>query len=144
MKGIDVATIQCEIVSAEESLFSGAITSLSVRGTIGELGITPGHAPLLTGIAPGAVTLRLDDGSEEIFFASGGYLEVQPGFVTLLADTALRAEDLDEAQAEEARQQAEKAMEDKNAEAEFSSAAAMMAEALAKQRTLEELRRRRR
>ena len=139
-----MATIQCEIVSAEESLFSGAITSLSVRGTIGELGITPGHAPLLTGIAPGADALRLDDGSEEIFFASGGYLEVQPGFVTLLADTALRAEDLDEAQAEEARQQAEKAMEDKNAEAEFSSAAAMMAEALAKQRTLEELRRRRR
>ena len=139
-----MATIQCEIVSAEESLFSGAITSLSVRGTIGELGITPGHAPLLTGIAPGVVALRLEDGSEEIFFASGGYLEVQPGFVTLLADTALRAEDLDEAQAEEARQQAEKAMEDKNAEAEFSSAAAMMAEALAKQRTLEELRRRRR
>jgi F-type H+-transporting ATPase subunit epsilon len=99
---------------------------------------------LLTGIAPGAVALRLEDGSEEIFFASGGYLEVQPGFVTLLADTALRAEDLDEAQAEEARQQAEKAMEDKNAEAEFSSAAVMMAEALAKQRTLEELRRRRR
>jgi len=139
-----VATIQCEIVSAEESLFSGAITSVSLRGTIGELGITPGHAPLLTGINPGAVTLRMEDGSEEIFFASGGFLEVQPGFVTLLADTAIRAEDLDEAQAEEARQQAEKAMEDRNEEAEFSSAAAMMAEALAKQRTLEELRRRRR
>lgn len=139
-----MATIQCEIVSAEESLFSGAITSVSLRGTIGELGITPGHAPLLTGINPGAVTLRMEDGSEEIFFASGGFLEVQPGFVTLLADTAIRAEDLDEAQAEEARQQAEKAMEDRNAEAEFSSAAAMMAEALAKQRTLEELRRRRR
>ena len=129
-----MATIQCEIVSAEESLFSGAITALSLRGTIGELGITPGHAPLLTGISPGAVTLRLEDGTEEVFFASGGFLEVQPGFVTLLADTALRAEDLDEAQA----------MEDRNAEAEFSSAAAMMAEALAKQRTLEELRRRRR
>ncbi len=139
-----MATIQCEIVSAEESLFSGAITSVSLRGTIGELGITPGHAPLLTGINPGAVTLRMEDGSEEIFFASGGFLEVQPGFVTLLADTAIRAEDLDEAQAEEARQQAEKAMEDRNEEAEFSSAAAMMAEALAKQRTLEELRRRRR
>ena len=139
-----MGTIQCEIVSAEESLFSGAITSLSVRGTIGELGITPGHAPLLTGISPGAVALRLEDGSEEIFFASGGYLEVQPGFVTLLADTALRAEDLDEAVAEEARQEASRAMEDKNAEAGFSSAAAMMAEALAKQRTLEELRRRRR
>ena len=139
-----MATIQCEIVSAEESLFSGAITALSLRGTIGELGITPGHAPLLTGISPGAVTLRLEDGTEEVFFASGGFLEVQPGFVTLLADTALRAEDLDEAQAEEARLQAEKAMEDRYAEAEFSSAAAMMAEALAKQRTLEELRRRRR
>ena len=139
-----MATLQCEIVSAEESLFSGAIASLSVRGTIGELGITPGHAPFLTGIAPGAVALRLEDGSEEIFFASGGYLEVQPGFVTLLADTALRAEDLDEAVAEEARQEAARAMEAKNAEAGFSSAAAMMAEALAKQRTLEELRRRRR
>ena len=139
-----MAILQCEIVSAEESLFSGAITSLSVRGTIGELGITPGHAPLLTGINPGAVTLCLEDGSEELFYASGGYLEVQPGFVTLLADTALRAENLDEARVEEARLQAEKAMEDYNAEAEFSSAAAMMAEALAKQRTLEELRRRRR
>ena len=139
-----MAILQCEIVSAEESLFSGAITSLSVRGTIGELGITPGHAPLLTGINPGAVTLCLEDGSEELFYASGGYLEVQPGFVTLLADTALRAESLDEVRVEEARLQAEKAMEDHNAETEFSSAAAMMAEALAKQRTLEELRRRRR
>ena len=88
-----MATLQCEIVSAEESLFSGAITSLSVRGTIGELGITPGHAPLLTGINPGAVTLQMEDGSEEVYFASGGYLEVQPGFVTWWADTALRAED---------------------------------------------------
>ena len=139
-----MATIQCEIVSAEESLFSGAITSLSVRGTIGELGITPGHAPLLTGIAPGAVALRLEDGSEEIFFASGGYLEVQPGFVTLLADTALRAEDLDEAQAEEARQQAQREMSEKAAGADFGMAAAMMAEAVAQQRTLEELRKRRR
>ena len=138
-----MATLQCEIVSAEESLFSGAITSLSVRGTIGELGITPGHAPLLTGINPGAVTLQMEDGNEEVL-ASGGHLEVQPGFVTLLADTAIRAEDLDEAQAEEARLLAEKAMEDRNADTEFSSAAAMMAEALAKQRTLEELRRRRR
>ena len=139
-----MASMHCEIVSAEQSLFSGTITMLSARGTIGELGVMPGHAPLLTGIQPGAVTLRIEDGSEEVFYASGGFIEIQPGYVTLLADTAVRAEDLDEAQAEEARQQAEKAMEDKNAEAEFSSAAAMMAEALAKQRTLEELRRRRR
>ena len=119
-----MATLQCEIVSAEQSLFSGTIVALSARGTIGELGITPGHAPLLTGLSPGPVSLRLEDGSEEVFFASGGYLEVQPGFVTLLADTALRAEDLDDAQAEEARIQAQRAMEEQKAETDFAAAAA--------------------
>ena len=138
-----MATLQCEIVSAEASLFSGTITGLSVRGTIGELGIMPGHAPLLTGIKPGPVTLHLEDGGEEIFYASGGFLEVQPGFVTLLADTALRAEDLDEAAAEEARKEAEAAMQ-QQADTEYSLVAAMMAEAMAKQRALEELKRRRR
>ena len=97
-----MATMHCEIVSAEQSLFSGVITMLSARGTIGEIGVMPGHAPLLTGIHPGAVTLRMEDGTEEVFFASGGFLEIQPGNVTLLADTAVRAEDIDEAQAEEA------------------------------------------
>ena len=105
-----MASMQCEIVSAEKSLFSGTITMLSARGTIGELGVMPGHAPLLTGIQPGAVTLRMEDGSEEVFFASGGFIEIQPGYVTLLADTAVRAEDIDEAQAEEARQQAQREM----------------------------------
>jgi F-type H+-transporting ATPase subunit epsilon len=136
--------MQCEIVSAEQSLFSGSIQSLSARGTIGELGITPGHAPLLTGIIPGVVTLHLEDGAEHLFYASGGFLEVQPGFVTLLADTAIRAEDLDEAQAEEARTAAEKTMDDKNSEADFASAATIMSESLAQLRTLEELRRRKR
>jgi F-type H+-transporting ATPase subunit epsilon len=136
--------MQCEIVSAEESLFSGSIQKLSARGTIGELGIMPGHTPLLTGIQAGAVTLNLEDGTEHIFFASGGFLEVQPGFVTLLADTAVRAEDIDEAQAEAARTAAAKLMEDKNSEADFVSASAMMAESLAQLRTLEELRRRKR
>ena len=139
-----MANMQCEIVSAEQSLFSGSIQSLSARGTIGELGITPGHAPLLTGIMPGVVTLHLEDGTEHLFYASGGFLEVQPGFVTLLADTAIRAEDLDEAQAEEARTAAEKTMDDKNSEADFASAATIMSESLAQLRTLEELRRRKR
>lgn len=139
-----MANMQCEIVSAEQSLFSGSIQSLSARGTIGELGITPGHAPLLTGIIPGVVTLHLEDGTEHLFYASGGFLEVQPGFVTLLADTAIRAEDLDEAQAEEARVAAEKTMDDKNSETDFASAATIMSESLAQLRTLEELRRRKR
>jgi F-type H+-transporting ATPase subunit epsilon len=104
----------------------------------------PGHAPLLTGIQPGAVTLRMEDGSEEVFYASGGFIEIQPGYVTLLADTAVRAEDLDEAQAEEARQQAQREMSEKAAGADFGMAAAMMAEAVAQQRTLEELKKRRR
>ena len=98
-----MATIHCDIVSAETEIFSGQVTMISATGTIGELGIMPGHAPLLTGIRPGPVQLRLENGEEEVFFASGGFLEVQPGVVTILADTAARAEDLDEAAAVEAR-----------------------------------------
>ena len=117
---------------------------LSATGTIGELGIMPGHAPLLTGIRPGPVRLRMDDGEEEVFFASGGFLEVQPGVVTVLADTALRAEDIDEAAAAAAQQDAERALREQTAEIEFSAAAAMLAEATARQRTLAELRKRKR
>lgn len=136
-------TFHCDIVSAEQEIFSGRVTMLSLTGSIGELGILPGHAPLITGIRPGPVRLRMDDGEEEVFFASGGYLEVQPGVVTILADTALRAEDIDEAAAAEAQQEAERALRDQAAEIEFSAAAAMLAEATARQRTLDELRKRR-
>ncbi len=139
-----MATMHCDIVSAEREIFSGAITMLSLRGSIGELGILPGHAPLLTGIRPGPVQLRLENGEEEIFFASGGYLEVQPGMVTILADTASRAEDLDEAAANDARAAAERALAEQAADFDFSIAAAQLAEAAAQQRTLEELRKRRR
>jgi len=104
----------------------------------------PGHAPLLTGIRPGPVKLTMDGGEEEVFFASGGYLEVQPGVVTVLADTALRAEDIDEAAALEAQQDAERQMSEQHAEMEFSAAAAALAEAMARQRTLAELKKRRR
>ena len=139
-----MATMHCDIVSAEKAIFSGAITMVSLRGSIGELGILPGHAPLLTGILPGPVQLRLENGEEEVFFASGGYLEVQPGMVTILADTASRAEDIDEAAAVEAREAAERALADQAADFDFSVAAAKLAEAAAQQRTLEELRKRRR
>ena len=136
--------MHCDIVSAEREIFSGEIAMVSLRGSIGELGILPGHAPLLTGIRPGPVQLRLENGEEEVFYASGGYLEVQPGMVTILADTASRAEDLDEAAAEQAREAAERALADQAADFDFSVAAAKLAEAAAQQRTLEELRKRRR
>jgi F-type H+-transporting ATPase subunit epsilon len=136
--------MHCEIVSAERELFTGTITKLTAVGTIGGLGIYPGHAPLLTGIQPGPVTLSMEDGEEEVFFASGGFLEIQPGVITILADTAVRAEDIDEAQAEEAREEAERALADRAADFDFSMATAMLAEAMAQQRTLEELRKMRR
>ncbi len=137
-------TIHCDIVSAEEEIFSGRVTMVSATGTIGELGIMPGHAPLLTGIRPGPVRLKMDNGDEEVFFASGGYLEVQPGVVTVLADTALRAEDIDEAAAAEAQAAAERLLTEQTAGIEFSAAAAALAEAMARQRTLAELKKRRR
>lgn len=139
-----MASFQCDIVSAEHEIFSGPVQSLSATGSLGELGILPGHAPLLTGINPGPVRLTLEDGSEDVFFASGGYLEVQPGIVTILADTALRADDIDEAAAKAAQEQAERELADNRTDVNLASAAAVLAESLAQQRTLDELRKRRR
>jgi F-type H+-transporting ATPase subunit epsilon len=139
-----MATIHCDIVSAEKEIFSGVVSKVSLVGSIGELGILPGHAPLLTGIRPGPVNLTLENGEDEVFFASGGYLEVQPGIITILADTAARAEDLDEAAAIEAREAAKRAIAEQEAGVDFGVAAAQLAEALAQSRTLEELRKRRR
>ena len=136
--------MHCDIVSAEKEIFSGRVTMLVATGTLGELGILPGHAPLLTGIRPGPVRLTLDDGEEEVFFASGGYLEVQPAVVTVLADTALRADDIDEAATLAAREQAERALSDQAADFNFSLATAQLADAAARQRTVEELKKRRR
>ncbi len=136
-------TIHCDIVSAEKEIFSGRVTMVSATGSLGELGIMPGHAPLLTGIRPGPVRLQLDDGEEQVFFASGGFLEVQPGVVTILADTAERAEDLDEVAAVEAQQAAERLLQEQTADVEFSVVAAQLAEAMAQQRTLAELKKRR-
>lgn len=97
-------TMQCNVVSAEESIFEGTVTMLIGAGSEGDLGITPGHAPLITALQPGPVRVILEDGNEDVFYVSGGYLEVVPGVVTVLADTALRANDLDEAAALEARE----------------------------------------
>ena len=134
-----MASMHCEIVSAEQSLFSGAITMLSARGTIGELGVMPGHAPLLTRLKPGPVRVKKQNGDEEVFYVSGGFLEVQPKLVTVLADTAERAQDMDGAQAEEAKQRAKEALEGKNADMDYSRAAITLAEASARLRTIEQI-----
>ena len=129
-------TIHCDVVSAEQEIFSGRVTMVVATGTMGELGIMPGHAPLLTGIKPGPVRLLTEDGSEETIFASGGFLEVQPGVVTILADTAVRADDLDEVAAQQAMEEAEAAMANQSAQFEYSLAAAQLAEAAAQLRVL--------
>lgn len=138
------ALMQCHIVSAEAEIYSGRIAMLSATGTLGELGILPGHAALLTGIRPGPVRLRDERGGEEVFYAAGGYLEVQPGVVTVLADTALRATDIDEAAAAQAQQEAERALSESAAEMDYGLVQAQLATATAQQRTLEELRKVRR
>ena len=102
-------TIHCDIVSAEEEIFSGVVEMVVATGTLGELGVSYGHAPLLTSLVPGPVRIVTQGGDEEVYYGSGGFLEIQPGVVSILADTALRADDVDEAAAEEARKEAEQA-----------------------------------
>ena len=133
-------TMHCDIVSAEKSIFSGLVEMVVVAGTLGDLGIAPGHAPLLTGLNPGPVKLILAGGEVEVFYVSGGFLEVQRNVVTLLADTALRADDVDEAAALQAVADAEKAMAHKGAEFEYSLVAAQFAEAAAQLRALRQMR----
>lgn len=133
-------TIHCDVVSAEEKIYSGLVELLVATGTEGELGVQLGHAPLLTELKPGAVRIVKQGGSEEILYVSGGYLEIQPNLVTLMADTAIRAKDVDEAAAQEAQREAEKALANKTGEFEYSRAAAELAEAAAQLRTLQKLR----
>ncbi|HCS64793.1 MAG TPA: F0F1 ATP synthase subunit epsilon [Cellvibrio sp.] len=134
-------TIQCDIVSAEREIFSGTVEMVIATGTLGDLGIAYGHAPLLTGINPGPVRLIKQGGAEEVFFVSGGYLEVQPYHVTVLADTALRADDMDEAAALEAQQLAQHQLSEQSKEIDFQRAAAQLAEAAAQLRTLQAIKR---
>ncbi|PAV26864.1 F0F1 ATP synthase subunit epsilon [Tamilnaduibacter salinus] len=136
-------TVHCDVVSAEEKIYSGRVEMLIAAGSEGDLGIAPGHAPLLTALKPGPVRVIKQGGDEEILYVSGGYLEVQPDIVTLLADTAVRAKDVDEAAAQQAQKDAEKAMAQKTSEFEYTRAAAELAEAVAKLRTVQQLRNRR-
>lgn len=133
-------TMHCDIVSAEEKIFAGLVELLVATGTLGDLGVAPGHAPLLTALIPGPVRVVLQDGSEQIYYVSGGFLEVQGGVVTVLADTALRADDVNEAAALQAIQDANDAIANKDAEFEYSRAAAQLAEAAAQLRALRQLR----
>lgn len=102
-----MSTIKVDVVSAEQSLFQGEAKFVALPGESGELGVLPGHTPLITRIRPGTVKIVLEDGTEESIFVAGGLLEIQPGHVTVLSDTAIRASDLDEAKAIEARRRAE-------------------------------------
>lgn len=135
-------TIHCDIVSAEEEIFSGLVVSLAATGKEGELGINYGHAPLLTALIPGPVRVETQDGEEQVFYVSGGFLEVQPGVVSILADTAIRADDVDEAAAEEARQEAEQALANQSGEFDYGRASAQLAEAAAQLATLRRMKNR--
>ena len=135
-----MSLIQCNIVSPEGELFSGEIEMLTAGGGDGEIAITPRHAPLLTNLKPGPVKLVLEGGAEEVFFASGGFLEVQPGVITLLTDVAERADDIDAAEAERAMELAERELEDQKSEMDYSLATAQLAEAAARLKALQKLR----
>ncbi|MDN3919617.1 F0F1 ATP synthase subunit epsilon [Roseateles violae] len=117
-----MASLHVDVVSAEEQIFSGEAKFVALPGESGELGILPQHTPLITRIKPGAVRIELADGGEEFVFVAGGILEVQPGTVTVLADTAIRGKDLDEAKATEAKKQAEEAMKNAKSDIDFAAA----------------------
>lgn len=133
-------TIHVDVVSAEESIFSGLAQFVVLPGEAGELGILPGHMPLMSRIKPGAVRIKLPDDKEELIFVAGGLLEVQPGLVTVLADTAIRGKDLDQAKALEAKAKAEEALAAKTSEIDYARAQAELAEAVAQITTIAKLR----
>jgi len=135
-----MSTIQVNIVSAESEIFSGEATLVVVSGEMGELGIAPQHAPLITRIRPGQVRVRVANGPEQHFYVSGGILEVQPNMVTVLSDTALRAADIDEAQARAAKEEAERILEGKGKAMDIAEAQAQLVQALAQIQALERLR----
>ena len=133
-------TVHCDIVSAEGEIFSGLVEMVIAHGNLGDIGIAPGHAPLITDLKPGPIRLVKLGGETEVFYISGGFLEVQPSVVKVLADTVQRAADIDEAAAQLALQAAEKALNEKGAEFDYGSAAAHLAEVAAQLRTVQQLR----
>lgn len=137
-------TVHVDVVSAEEKIFSGLAEFVVLPGESGELGILPGHTPLITRIRPGEVRIKVaNQEAEELVFVAGGLLEVQPGLVTVLADTAIRGHDLDEAKAEAAKRQAEEALANRNATMDYAAAQAELASAVAQLAAIQKLRRRR-
>ncbi len=135
------STIQVEIVSAEESIFSGEAQMVYAPAIMGEVGIAPRHTPLISPLKPGEVRLDMGDGKAEFFFVSGGRLEVQPHLVTVLSDTAIRAHDLDEAAALEAQKRAEAALVDQRSDLDVAKAKAELAAAAAQIAAIKKLRR---
>jgi len=135
-----VSTINVEIVSAEESIFSGVAEMVYAPAIMGEIGIAPKHTPLISPLKPGEIRLDTGSGNEEFFFISGGIIEVQPHVVTVLADTAIRAHDLDEAAALEAKKRAEAALSDQKSGVDVATARAELAEAAAQIAAIHKLR----
>ncbi|MFD2096152.1 F0F1 ATP synthase subunit epsilon [Corallincola platygyrae] len=130
-------TVHLDVVSAESMIFSGRVESLQVTGSEGELGIMPGHSPLLAALKPGMVRMVKQHGHEEVFYLSGGMLEVQPGNVTVLADTVIRATDIDKAEAEEAKRRAESNISSLSGDFDYAQAAQELAKAIAQLRVAE-------
>lgn len=137
---MSASTIRIDVVSAEASIYSGTAAMVFATGELGELGIAPGHSPLITKLKPGQVRIQQTDGKEELIYVSGGLLEVQPYIVTVLADTAVRAPDLDEAAAIAAKERAEQLLQSKQSDFDYSLASAELAEAIAQLRTIQQLR----
>jgi F-type H+-transporting ATPase subunit epsilon len=135
------STFRCDIVSAEEEIFHGDATLLVATGEIGELGIAPRHAPLITRLKPGKVVVTLPNGEQLDFAVSGGILEVQPQVVTVLADTAIRAQDIDEAAVRAAKEEAERMLANRGEQMDVAEAQARLTEAVVQLQALERLRR---
>ena len=135
-------TLQVYIVSAEKQMYAGLAQMVNISGEMGELGLAPGHSPLITCIKPGGVRVREPGKEEEFFYISGGILEVQSSTVTVLADTVVRAADIDETAAIEAKDRAEKALADRKSEVEYANALIELARATAQLRAIKDLRKR--
>jgi F-type H+-transporting ATPase subunit epsilon len=135
-----MSTIRVDVVSAEQEIFKGDAVLVVATGEAGELGIAPRHAPLITRLKPGQVRVVLESGEEQSFYVSGGILEVQPQVVTILTDTAIRAKDLDEAAAKQAKDEGERALANRGDAMEVAEAQAKLAEAVAQLQALERLR----
>jgi len=133
-------TFHIHIVSAEQEIFSGTANMVFAPAEMGEVGIAPRHTPLLTRLKPGEVRVQMEGQNEQFFYVSGGIIEIQPHVVTVLADTAVRATDIDEAAALKAKERAERAMIDKTSDFEYAKAQAELAEAVAQLRTIKNIR----